>query len=203
MTAIKKLTRNQKIGFKGNETVVEEFFQTALSNQHSPNNGNESQSLEESNFDALRQPDIELSEENKKLFAVLHQFIWIQGEPLPLIFDVNAKVYADQGITEYALKQLEADGLLNFEPDGYVKKKFGKHTRLFYCGSPTKIGFPNGMNNQLDLGCVILTEKGKMLVSVQDMSRNQVFYEYVIRRWYESGYLVSSIQVDQKTPGRV
>lgn len=151
----------------------------------------------ESSLGAQPQPGYELSEKNRRLFKVLHQFIWVQGGPLPLILDVNATVYTDQGITEHTLKQLEACGLISYEPDGFVKKKFGKHTRLFYCGKPTKIGFPNEMNNQLDLGCVILTELGKSLVSVQDIRRNQAFYEYIIHRWYESGYLVSSIQVDQ------
>lgn len=148
-------------------------------------------------LDAHPLPGIELSEENKRLFTILHQFIWIQGEPLPLILDVNAAVYADQGITEYTLRQLESCGLISYEPEGFVKKKFGKHTRLFYCGKPTKIGFPSDMNNQLDLGCVILTDRGKSLVSVQDIQRNHAFYEYIIRHWYDSGYLVSSIQVEQ------
>lgn len=140
----------------------------------------------------------ELSEENKQLFNALRQFMWIQGKPLPLIFDLNEKIYIQQGITHDALKQLEACGLINFEPDGFVKKTFGKHTRLFYCGKPTKISFPEDMNNQLDLGYVILTEQGKAQVSTHDLPRNQAFYEYVIRRWYQSGYTVSSIQVDQK-----
>ncbi|WP_256250623.1 hypothetical protein [Nitrosomonas sp. Nm51] len=143
-----------------------------------------------------------MSEDNKKLFTALHQFIWIQGDPLPLIFDVNASVYTDQGITAHALGQLATCGLINFNPCGYVKKKLGKHTRLFYCGRPTKIGFQRDMNNQLDLGCVILTEYGKALVSARNISRNKVFYEYVIRRWYQSGYLLSSIQVDQKKLAR-
>ena len=138
-----------------------------------------------------------LNEENKRLFDTLRQFMWVQGEPLPLIYDLNEQIYIQQGITREALEQLEVCGLINFEPDGFVKKKFGKHTRLFYCGKPTKIGFPDDMNNQLDLGCVKLTEQGKALVSDREIPRNQAFYEYVIGRWYQSGYTVSSIQIDQ------
>ncbi len=133
-----------------------------------------------------------------ELFDALCQFVWIQGEPLPLVFDLNEKVYTQQGITKDSLKQLERCGLISFDPVGFVKKKFGKHTRLFYCGQPIKIGFPDDMNNQLDLGHVILTERGKALVSDRSIPRNQAFYEYVIRRWHESGYLLASIQVDKK-----
>lgn len=140
----------------------------------------------------------EISPETMKLFDGLCQFMWIQGEPLPLVFDVNEKIYTEQGITYDTLKQLEADGLIYFSPEGFVKKKFGKHTRLFYCGEPTKIGFPNDMDNQLDLGHVILTERGKSLVSDDKMIRNQAFYHYAINRWYQLGYTVTSIQVNQR-----
>ena len=152
------------------------------------------------NHDSKLEHHFELSEDIKKIFAALHQFVWIQGEPLPLIFDLNETIYTQQNITQDTLAQLEKYGLIHFETGGFVKKKLGKHTRLFYCGKPTKIGFPNNMNNQLDLGCVILTERGKALLSIHDIHRNQAFYEYVIRHWYESNYVVTSIQVDQKAP---
>lgn len=54
------------------------------------------------------------------------------------------------------------------------------------------------MDNQLDLGHVILTERGKSLVSDDKMIRNQAFYHYAINRWYQLGYTVTSIQVDQR-----
>jgi len=133
-----------------------------------------------------------------RLFDIFCQFIWTQGEPLPLIFDLNEKIYTEQGITQNTLKLLEADGLLLFAPEGFVKKKFGKHTRLFYCGEPTKIGFPDDMDNQLDLGHVILTERGKTLATSHKIKRNEAFYNYIINHWYQSGYTVTSIQIDQR-----
>ncbi|MDC8444961.1 MAG: hypothetical protein LV471_03425 [Nitrosomonas sp.] len=139
-----------------------------------------------------------MSAENKRLFDALCQFVWIQGEPLPLIFDLNEKIYTEQAITYETLQQLKVCGLIHFEPGGFVKKKLGKHTRLFYCGEPTKIGFPDAMNNQLDLGHVILTEHGKALAANIRIVRNQPFYEYVINRWFQAGYSVASIQIDQR-----
>lgn len=141
-----------------------------------------------------------LSSENRRLFDALCQFIWIQGEPLPLIFDLNEKIYTEQAITHETLRQLEGCGLIDFEPGGFVKRKLGKHTRLFYCGEPIKIGFPGAMNNQLDLGHVILTEYGKTLAANTRISRNQAFYDYVINRWFQAGYSVASIQIDQRNP---
>lgn len=138
-----------------------------------------------------------LNANDRKIFEALCQFVWIQGEPTALIFDVENVVYTKQGITLSALKHLEVLGLINYEPTGFIKKRLGKHTRLFYCGKPTKIGFLHDENNQLDLGHVLLTEAGKELALIFTATRNQEFYEYVIKRWHQQGFILSSIQVDQ------
>ena len=95
------------------------------------------------------------------LFRSLSQFMWVQGEPLLLVYEIGHEIYTAQGIDLPALGRLEAGGLLSMDTAGYVKKWFGKHTRLFYFGKPTKLQFPQDANNRLDLGHVILTERGK------------------------------------------
>jgi hypothetical protein len=127
------------------------------------------------------------------LFTPLCQFIWIQGNPLPLVYDLKSGIYREQGIDLPLLHHLEAVGLVSLAAGGYVRKRLGKHTRLFYFGQPTKIQFPCDAHNQLDLGHVLLTEKGKMLVARCDTGRNQAFYDYVIERWVRQGMAVSSI----------
>ncbi len=127
------------------------------------------------------------------LFTSLCQFVWIQGEPLPLIYEIENEIYTKHGINLPVLKHLEAIGLVSLASAGYVKKRFGKHTRLFYYGKPTKIQFFQAANNQLDLGHVLLTNLGKALVAVCNIKRNQEFYEYVIERWFQQGMVVSSI----------
>ncbi|MDH5553474.1 MAG: hypothetical protein OEX82_09125 [Nitrosomonas sp.] len=144
---------------------------------------------------------IKLSDEDKTLFTKFCQFVWIQGEPIPLIYDIKSDVYISQGVSLQLLKHFESIGLLTIEPDGYVKKKFGKHTRLFYVGKPTKIEFPNDANNQLSLGHVLLTDAGKALAVSYGVSRNQAFYEYVIAKWFQQGLVLSSIQLGvEKSP---
>jgi hypothetical protein len=132
-------------------------------------------------------------EEDTALFKSLCQFVWVQGEPLPLIYDLEHPVYAKQGINLAALKHLEAMGLVSFDVIGYVKGRFGKHTRLFYFGKPTKIQFLQEAKNRLDLGHVLLTDKGKALATVFGAARNQEFYEYIIERWVRQGMVISSI----------
>lgn len=143
----------------------------------------------------------DLSPKDNQLFAALCQFLWIQGDPLPLIFDVKNEVYTQQGITPITLQHLETIGLITFDTNGFVKKGLGKHTRFFYCGKPTKIGFQNDENNYLDLGHVLLTNDGKKLASTYQVPRNQQFYEYVINRWFRQGLVLSSIQIERNHQG--
>lgn len=134
-----------------------------------------------------------LDKKDIALFTSLLQFVWVQGESLPLIYEIENEIYTKHGINLPALKHLQAIGLISLESGGYVKRKFGKHTRLFYYGKPTKIQFPQAANNQLDLGHVLLTDLGKALATVHNAKRNQEFYEYVIEKWFRQGMVVSSI----------
>lgn len=138
---------------------------------------------------------LDIDERSGALFSSLCQFIWVQGEPLPLIYEMEHDIYARHGINLAALKHLERIGLITLEAVGYVKKRFGKHTRLFYFGKPTKIQFHQEMNNELDLGHVLLTEKGKELAAYCKVAPNQDFYKYVIEKWSEQGMITSSILI--------
>ena len=140
-----------------------------------------------------------LSQQNQQLFAKLTPFIWVQGKPILLVYNVEDEIYKQHGVTLPTLQQLETLGLILFEPNGFVKKGFGKHTRIFYGAKPTKIGFTEPMNNQLDLGQVLLTDLGKELAAASNIARDQACYEYIISRWFRQGLVLSSIQLDFKT----
>ena len=139
-----------------------------------------------------------MSEENANdvaIFAPFCQFAWVQGEFLPLIYEPEHEVYTKCGIDLHRLQRLEAMGLILLDPAGYVKRKFGRHTRLFYFGRATKIQFPLEADNELDLGHVLMTEKGKTLAArIQSrVTPNQEFYEYVIEKWFQQGKVISTI----------
>lgn len=137
----------------------------------------------------------DVDEQAIALIAPLCRFAWVQGEPLPLIYEPEHEIYTRRGIDLQALQHLKALGLISLEPAGYVKKKLGRHTRLFYFGRATKIQFPFEADNQLDLGHVLLTEKGKVLAARAGptLSPDQEFYEYVIGKWFQQGLIVSTI----------
>lgn len=135
----------------------------------------------------------DIDERNVALFSSLCQFIWVQGEPLPLIYDPEHDIYVSQGINPSSLENLRSTGLIFFEPGGFVKRKFGKHARLFYFGKPTKIQFPQKMGNELDIGQAVLTEKGKSLAARCNGNPNHDFYRYIVERWSQQGLITSSI----------
>lgn len=128
-------------------------------------------------------------------FASLCQFIWVQGEPLPLIYEIGHEIYTQQGIDLPVLKRLEVAGLIALEPAGYLKGRFGRHARLFYHDKLTKLRFPQAENNRLELGHVLLTDTGKIhALDMLDATKpNQAFYEYVIDRWFRQGMIPSSV----------
>ena len=134
-----------------------------------------------------------LGKKDAEHFISFCQFVWVQGEPLPLIYEIEDRIYTKHGITSPVLIHFKAIGLISWEPTGYVKTRLRRHTRLFYHGNSTKIQFPQETGNQLDLGYILLTDFGKRLAAGSKATRNQEFYEYVIERWFRQGLVVSSI----------
>lgn len=127
------------------------------------------------------------------LFSRFCQFVWIQGEPTALIYNTDHEVYTKQGIDISAIRHLQDAGLIEARTEGYIKRSFRKHTRLFYFGRLTKIQFPQEENNSLEMGCVILTDMGKEIAPFCGAIRNQQFYEYVIGKWSGQGMVLSTI----------
>lgn len=133
------------------------------------------------------------------LFTTFCQFVWMIGEPTPLIYESTDEIYTKQGITFDALKHLDAIGLISFESiTGYVKTRFPKYAHVFYYGRPTTIEFGGEQNNQLGIGHALLTNIGKELAPICGSSKNEEFYQYVIRKWFEQDMVLSSIATSRK-----
>lgn len=135
-----------------------------------------------------------IDKKDAALFTAFCQFIWMIGEPTPLIYDVADDVYKKQGITFDTLKHLDAIGLISFESiSGYARTGYEKYAHVFYYGCPTVIEFPADTNNQLDLGHALLTAIGKELVSICGSTRNADFYQYVVSKWSKRDLILSSL----------
>lgn len=132
------------------------------------------------------------------LFTTFCQFVWLIGEPAPLVYETQNEIYTKQGINFSALKHLDSIGLISFESvSGYNRTGFEKYAHVFYYGQPTAIEFSGDANNQLQVGHVLLTSIGKELTPICGSSRNHDFYEYVIRKWFQDGLILSSIAIQR------
>ena len=135
-----------------------------------------------------------IDKKDAALFTAFCKFVWVIGEPNPLIYEIDNEVYGREGITFATLKHLDAIGLISFESvSGYARKGFTKYSHVFYYGRPMTLEFPNDANNQMSIGHALLTSTGRELVPICGSVRNQEFYEYVVCQWATQGLIVSSV----------
>lgn len=134
-----------------------------------------------------------MDKKDAALFTTFCQFVWLIGEPSPLIYETGSEIYTKQGVDFLALQHLDSIGLISFESvNGYFREGFKKYERLFYCGQATDIEFSNDVNNKLQVGHVLLTNIGKELFPICGSSRNRDFYEYVIHKWFQDSLILST-----------
>ncbi|NBO15140.1 MAG: DUF2806 domain-containing protein [Betaproteobacteria bacterium] len=135
-----------------------------------------------------------IDKKDAALFTTFCQFVWMADEPTPLIYEFTDEIYTKQGITFDALKHLEAIGLIALESvSEYGKKGFAKYGHFFYYGMHTVVEFSGESNNLIPIGKALLTNIGKELAPICGPSKNNEFYHYVIRRWFNRGLVLSSI----------
>lgn len=126
----------------------------------------------------------DLDKEDALLFMHLCGFGWMIGNVCPLIFDVEASIYNNQGINFNSLSHLESLGLLQFNHlSGFRRLGIPKVATVFYYGRPITLTFPKDSDNDLELGKVRLTRAGQQLASVCAPTPVQGFFEYVEKRW--------------------
>lgn len=134
-----------------------------------------------------------LDKTDAHLFTNLCGFGWFIGNVVPLIYDVQASIYNDQGINFSALTQLDDIGLINFENlAGFKRTGLPKKITVHYYGSPMTVEFKNTENNELATGKVLLTEIGDQLAPICGSKPVGEFVDYVVKRWTEEGLVLAS-----------
>jgi len=127
------------------------------------------------------------------LFNTLCGFGWFIGDVVPLIYDVQASIYAENDITFNNLKHLDDMGLINFSSlAGYRRLGFPKSICVFYYETPTIIEFPNEQSNDLNIGKILLTKAGQELAPICGSEPIPNFLDYILSQWRDSGYITSS-----------
>jgi hypothetical protein len=139
-----------------------------------------------------------LDKKDAELFTKLCQFVWMIGEPVPLIFDSTNPIYIDQNINFSTLNHLQTIGLVSFNNlSGFVRKSLPKQFSIFYYGQQINFECPMESNNELQLGRVIFTAAGKELVSICGSVPNSKFLDYSLENWQKENLIVSRVDPTQ------
>ena len=126
----------------------------------------------------------DLDKVEAELFSKLCGFTWMFGNLTPLVFNHHAEIYARQGINFNLLSHLDSIGLVQFAGlTGFRRLKLPKSIVLHYYSRPLHLNFPNEVDNELDVGKVMLTRIGKELAPICGSRPVEGFWEYVVDHW--------------------
>lgn len=126
----------------------------------------------------------DLDKKDAELFQNLCSFGWIVGKFTPLIFDYQAEIYNLKGINFDSLTHLDSIGLIQFQSlSGFERTGVTKTFAVSYCMEPLNLEMPKEKDNQLPIGCILLTQLGQELVSVCKAPRVEGFEDYVKDQW--------------------
>lgn len=118
------------------------------------------------------------------LFTKLCGFGWMVGSVVPLIFDVQAKIYEEHGITFNALSHLESIGLIQFNHlSEFRRLKLPKKFFVLYYGQALMLEMPKDEGNELVIGHVLLTKVGQELAPICGSKSIDGFVEFVREKW--------------------
>lgn len=143
----------------------------------------------------------DLDKVDADLFTKLCGFGWQIGNVVPLIFDVQAKIYEEHGITFNALSHLESIGLIQFNHlSGFRRLKLPKKFYILYYGQPLQLEMPKDEGNELELGHVLLTKVGHELAPICGSKPVDGFVEFVKDKW--KAHIPAPV-TEQSAPGDV
>ena len=126
----------------------------------------------------------DLDKEDAILFMRFCGFGWMIGNVYPLVFDVHASIYNDQGIDFNSLSHLESLGLIQFSHlAGFRRLGIPRVATVFYYGQPVTLTFPKDSDNELEIGKVLLTRAGQQLAPVCVPTPVDGYCQYVKEKW--------------------
>lgn len=125
----------------------------------------------------------DLDKADAELFSKLCGFGWMIGNVVPLVFDVQADIYNQNGVDFNTLSHLESIGLIQFNNlSGFSRLKLPKRFEVYYYGAPLLLEMPND-DDKLEIGKVMLTKTGQELAPICKSRPVSGFSDYVKEKW--------------------
>jgi hypothetical protein len=146
-----------------------------------------------------------LDKSDATLFSQLCGFVFIIGDPTPLIYDLSHKIYTDAQVNFSSIAHLESTGLIHFSGVGeYSRTGLGQRGFVHYFDSPVWIEFPaeRKENNQLNIGHVLLTKAGIELAPLSGAQPREGFVNFVKEHWKKFGIKTDQQTVQSATDGK-
>ncbi len=129
----------------------------------------------------------DLDKAEAALFTKLCGFAWEMGEVVPLVFDVEAKIYNKHGINFATLHHLDSIGLVKFQNlPGFARRDVPEIFAVNYYGRLLNLERSKGDDNNLNIGKTLLTRTGRELSSICGSKPVEGFLEYVKTQWAQS-----------------
>ena len=126
----------------------------------------------------------DLDKSDADLFTRLCGFAWQIRNMVPLVFDVEAEIYAKNGINYAVLSHLDSIGFIRFNPlTGFTLLKLPKSIVLHYCNRTLYLNLPKDADNELEVGSVMLTRIGHELAPICGSKPVEGFWDYVRDKW--------------------
>jgi len=126
----------------------------------------------------------DLDKRDAELFMTLCSFGWFIDKFTPLIFDMDAAIYNDNGLNFDKLSHLDSIGLIQLNKiGGFSKRGLPKIFTALYYGQPLTLTMKNETNNKLSVGKVLPTQTGVELARVCKAPSVEGFIDYVKEKW--------------------
>lgn len=139
-----------------------------------------------------------LDKQDALFFTKLCAFNWTFDNIQPLIYDIGAEIYSENGINFGILNHLDAIGLISFENvSGFRRRYFPQMTVAIYDNVSYAIKFPKEKDNDLLLGNVLLTSIGREIASICIPETIAGFDEYIIEDWKKNGIKVTKKTINE------
>lgn len=102
----------------------------------------------------------------------------------PLVFNHKADIYNKNGINFGSLNHLDTLGLIKFgTTKGFILKNLPQNTVMSYFDIPVNFTLKSESNNNLEIGCVLLTQTGQQLAPICGAKMDLGFLEYMIKHY--------------------
>jgi hypothetical protein len=132
-----------------------------------------------------------LDKKDADLLSALCRFVWISGESYPLVLDLSAQIYSQNGINFSMLTHLDAIGLIRFDPANgfqFLRTSALPLVGWYYNNQPIVITSQN--NNPIEIGKAIFTQTGRELSQVCTAEPIEAFFKYVFDYWSSKGLIL-------------